>query len=188
MSLPTWITEVKAWMRPSLGNIYIPGHVLLRKISKRLKHTAGKGSGKDFGVTYIQGAQNPDFEFDILLMTLEDQRAWERVEPIYMPRTNPEDRKSLAVTHPMLQSMGIYSCIPVEIEKEFPLGGNPMKIILKCIASMPEIAKAAKAIKYKPKKISPAPYLDLPGAKFADSIHQQADERRGDVLAKPNLF
>jgi hypothetical protein len=192
MSAPSWIRQPKAWGRPSLANIFIPGFVLLRKIGLKLHHTKGKASGKDFGKTYLQGSEIPDFEFDISIVSGEDEDAWNRVEPIYMPRVNPQERKALSVSHPMLQSMGIYSCIPVEIEKHAPISGSPMRIVLKCIASMPEQEKAAKTIKYSPKKLrpqsTPAPFIDLPGANFANSVHEQASRERGEILSKPKLF
>lgn len=192
MSAPSWIRQPKAWARPSLANIFIPGFVIMRKIGLKLHHTKGKASGKDFGKVYLQGSAIPDFEFDISIVSGEDEDAWNRVEPIYMPRINPQERKSISVSHPMLQSMGIYSCIPIEIEKHAPIAGVPMRIVLKCIASMPEQTKAAKTIKYTPKKLSPklnpASYIDLPNANFVNSVHDQASQERGETLSKPKLF
>ncbi len=192
MSAPSWIRQPKAWARPSLANIFIPGFVLIGKVSIKIKHTAGKASGKDFGKTYLQGAETPGFDFHIWIVTGKDEDAWARVEPIYMPRINPDERKSLPVSHPMIQSMGIYSCIPVEMEKDPPIAGSPLKITLRCIAAMPEQTNAAKTIKYSAKQVRPkinsAPYIELPGSNFVNFIHEEAKQQRGEVLTRPKLF
>lgn len=149
ISLPSWVTEHKRWEKPSIGNIVLPGVVHLKRAGISLRHEKGKSEGNDNGQILIQGLDMPSFEFELLLMTKEDEEAWNALVPYLLPRKDPRDRGIFPVSHPSLNRYQIYTCCVTDLEEIPPVAGGPMKVTIKCAAVMPVKEKANKNLKNK---------------------------------------
>lgn len=149
LSLPSWITDPKRWNSATLGNIVLPGITYLHEVGIGLRRQKSKSSGNDYGNVLIQGLEIPDFRFELLLQTAEDERGWENVVPIFLPRKQPTQRDILAVYHPMLAYYQISACLVVDLRSRLPNAGNSMTAIIDCVAVSPIKTNATKTLSSK---------------------------------------
>ncbi len=149
LDLPSWVTDAKRWMQPTLGNIVLPGVVYLHECGIGLRNQKSKSSGNDYGNILIQGLEIPEFTFEILLFTKKDEDAWENISQLYLPRKRPNERNILPVYHPMLALYQITSCLVLSLRSRMPNAGGPMGIVIGCVAVSPINANATKTLTSK---------------------------------------
>lgn len=149
MNLPSWITDPKKWMEPTLGNVVLPGVVYLHDCGIGLRNQKSKSSGNDNGNILIQGLEIPDFEFELLLFTGDHERAFNNIAPYYLPRKRPSERDILSVYHPMLAVFQITNCVVLRLRLRMPNAGGPMTAIISCASVSPIKTKATKTLTSK---------------------------------------
>lgn len=147
MSLPSWVTAHAKWNKPSLGNITLPGAVYFHNFRIGSRFQEGKAAGGDYGDILLQGLKIPDFSFELLLFSGDDETDWERICPLYMPRKYPDQRSAIPVFHPILSRYQISNCIVLELEETQPIAAGPLRVVISCKGVSPVKENAAKNIK-----------------------------------------
>lgn len=145
--LPSWIRRPKAWDKPSIGNVALPGIVTFRGVTLQLRVEKNKSSGVDGGGGIIKGLELPQFQFDLAIHSQEDEDAWNRLAPLLLPRKDPKQRGVLPVYHPTLVRFQILSCLVEKLVETPPVAGGPLLVQIQCLAVTPKKPGATKSIK-----------------------------------------
>jgi len=163
MSLPSWITNRRAWEKPTIGNVVIPGVVRLTGGALKLRIESNKSSGNDASSSLIKGLEQPTFGFQVSLTSREDELEFDKLIPILIPRKNPQARDALPVFHPILAKHDINNCLVSEINPGFPEPGGHLVYEISCIAVSPDKLGATKKVNPKGAggKGPIAPIIDL---------------------------
>lgn len=170
MSLPSWITDHKRWEKPTLGNIILPGVVHTSQVGTKLRTQHDKASGKDGGDIRITGLEIPKFMFRLTLNSKEEEDAWNKIAPLFLPRKDPRQRKVLPVYHPSLARFQIVACIVEHVNETMPSGDQPLMAEIHCLAVSPPKNNATKRIKAK---------VITPNAKSPDAINLEGGKNAG---------
>lgn len=146
LSLPSWIRTPKAWDKPSLGNVQLPGIVVFRGITIQLRVEKNKCSGADGGGGVIKGLELPQFQFDLALNSQDEEDTWNRIAPLLLPRKDPRTRGVLPVYHPTLVRFQIRYCLVEKLVETPPNAGGPLLVQIQCLAVTPKKSGATKSV------------------------------------------